>query len=106
MLCRPSAAANTHRTHHNDTAHRAVQVFGISGDPPADNKAFKEAQNLNFDLLTDANNILRKTFGIKNEMLVLPGRQTYVISKEGKCIMSFNDMLNATQHVEEALKAL
>lgn len=48
-------------------------MFGISGDPPADNKAFKEAQALPYDLLTDENNILRKEFGIPNAMMVLPG---------------------------------
>lgn len=50
-----------------------LQVFGISGDAPAENKAFKEAQNLPYDLLTDENNILRKEFGIPNAMMVLPG---------------------------------
>lgn len=29
--------------------------------------------NLPYDLLTDENNILRKTFGIPNAMMVLPG---------------------------------
>jgi thioredoxin-dependent peroxiredoxin len=83
-----------------------LQVFGISGDSPAENKAFKTAQNLQYDLLSDADNILRKEFGIKNAMLVLPGRQTYVIDKSGKCIMSFNDMVNTSKHISEALKAL
>lgn len=50
-----------------------VQVFGISGDSPEENKAFKQAQNLPYDLLTDENNILRKEFGIPNAMMVLPG---------------------------------
>lgn len=31
------------------------------------------------------------------------GRQTYVIDKDGKCALSFNDMLNSTQHTDEAL---
>ena len=31
------------------------------------------------------------------------GRQTYVIDKEGKCVMSFNEMMNSTAHPDEAL---
>jgi peroxiredoxin len=91
---------------HNLRCQFCLQVFGISGDSPAENKAFKTAQNLQYDLLSDADNILRKEFGIKNAMLVLPGRQTYVIDKSGKCIMSFNDMVNTSKHISEALKAL
>jgi AhpC/TSA family len=83
-----------------------VQVFGISSDSPAANKKFKEQQNLQYDLLTDGNDILRKTFGIKKAMFVLPGRQTYVINKEGKCVMSFNDMTNTSQHITNSLQAL
>jgi thioredoxin-dependent peroxiredoxin len=84
----------------------SMQVFGISGDTPAENKAFKDAQGLPYDLLTDESNILRKEFGVPNAMFVLPGRQTYVIDKDGVCIMSFNEMVNATQHTEKALAAV
>lgn len=84
-----------------------AQVFGISSDTPEDNKAFATAQRLPFALLTDPSSILRKTFGIKSDMLgLLPGRQTYVFNAGGKCVLSFNDQLNAEKHVDEALAAL
>lgn len=51
--------------------------------------------------------VLMQTFGIKGELMgLLPGRQTFVIDRNGKCIMSFNDMMNAEAHVEQALRAL
>jgi len=82
-------------------------VFGISGDSPEENAAWAKANNLPFPLLSDQSNILRKTFGIKSDLLgLLPGRQTYVIDKSGKVILSFNDQLNAEQHVTEALNVL
>lgn len=82
-------------------------VFGISSDSPADNLAFAEANNLQFPLLSDSSNILRKVFGIKNDLLgLLPGRQTYVIDKNGKIAMIFNDQFQAEKHVDEALTAL
>ena len=34
------------------------------------------------------------------------GRQTYVIDKEGVCVLSFNEMMNATAHTDEALSAV
>lgn len=84
-----------------------VAVFGISNDSPEENAAFSQAQRLPYPLLTDQNGILRKTFGIKSDMLgLLPGRQTYVIDKQGKCVLSFNDQLNAEKHVDEALRVL
>jgi len=82
-------------------------VYGISGDSPEANKAFATAQRVPFPLFTDPSSILRKTFGIKGDLLgLLPGRQTYVFDASGKCVLSFNDQLNAEKHVEEALAAL
>lgn len=53
-------------------------------DSPEENDKFAKAQRLPFPLLTDAGSILRKTFGIPNDMMgLLPGRQTYVIDKNG-----------------------
>jgi peroxiredoxin Q/BCP len=84
-----------------------AQVFGISSDAPAENKAFADAQRLPFPLLSDPSSIMRKTFGIKGDLLgLLPGRQTFVFNAAGKCVLSFNDQMNAEKHVEEALKAL
>ena len=53
-----------------------------------------QAQRLNFPLLTDQSEFLRKSFGIKSDWLgMLPGRQTYVIDKAGKVVLSFNDQV-------------
>ncbi|GLI71447.1 hypothetical protein VaNZ11_016662 [Volvox africanus] len=82
-------------------------IFGISSDTPEENAAFAKANNLPYPLLTDANAILRKTFGIKPDLLgLLPGRQTFVIDVSGRCVMAFNDQFNVEQHVDEALKVL
>ena len=73
---------------------------------PAENKAFADAQRLPFPLLSDPSSILRKTFGIPNDLLLLPGRQTYVFDAAGKCVLSFNNQLEAERHVDEALAAI
>ena len=55
------------------TATKAA-VFGISGDEPAKNAAFRAANRLPFKLLSDSGNCLRKSFGIKGDLLgLLPG---------------------------------
>ncbi|GFR51781.1 hypothetical protein Agub_g14238, partial [Astrephomene gubernaculifera] len=65
-------------------------VFGISSDSPEENAAFAAAQRLPFPLLSDAGAILRKSFGVKSDLLgLLPGRQTYVFDTEGRCVLSF-----------------
>ena len=32
--------------------------------------------------------------------------QTFVIDKQGKCVMSFNDQMGAEKHVDEALQVI
>jgi len=53
-----------------------------------------QAQRLSFPLLTDQSDFLRKSFGIKGDLMgLLPGRQTYVIDKKGRVALSFNDQV-------------
>lgn len=81
-------------------------VVGISGDPPEKNKAFADAQNLPFDLLSDTGNFLRQSFGIKGDFLgLLPGRETIII-KKGKVVRTFNSQFGIDEHVKEALEAV
>lgn len=60
----PSTVAGQQACRFRDEYEKFVQagaaVFGISGDSPAENAAFAKAQNLQYPLLTDAGNILRK----------------------------------------------
>lgn len=82
-------------------------VFGISGDSLSEQEDFSKAQNLPYPLLVDSNNLLRKALGIKADLFgALPGRQTFVIDKTGKCVLSYNNMMSADAHVTEALNAL
>ena len=84
-----------------------VKVFGISGDAPEANAEFAKANNLPFQLLSDKDNILRKVFGIPNDFLgLLPGRQTYVIDKDSKVVLSFNSALDVEAHVRSALDTI
>jgi len=80
-------------------------VIGISSDSVKSHASFKVKYKLPFILLADVKGRVRKLFGIKNNLLLLPGRETYVIDKSGKIIMVFNS-INASEHMKRAFKAL
>ena len=82
-------------------------IIGISSGSAKSHKAFAEKYNLNFTLLSDEGNNVRKLFGVPTNLLgLIPGRVTYVVNKEGKVVFVFNSQMNAEQHVSEALNVL
>nr|WP_256202048.1 redoxin domain-containing protein [Sulfuracidifex metallicus] len=63
-------------------------VLGISVDPPFSNKAFKDHNKLNFDILSDYSREVVKKYGVSWEFPSLPGyilakRSVFVVDKEG-----------------------
>lgn len=82
-----------------------AEVIGISADSVQSHFKFKSKFSLPFILLSDNDKKLRKLFGVENDFLIIPGRQTYVIDKNGLIVMIFNSM-SGTIHIEKALKSL
>ncbi|MGX5819172.1 peroxiredoxin [Chitinophaga lutea] len=82
-----------------------AQVVGISSDNVASHKQFAEKYKLPFTLLADTDNKVRKQFGVPKTMM-LPGRVTYVLDRNGVVVHEFNSMSQATQHVDEAIAAI
>jgi peroxiredoxin len=56
-----------------------VQIFGVSCDTPADNKAWKEKEGFGYDLLTDADKALDKMVLGENA-----GRWAVLMDADGK----------------------
>lgn len=84
-----------------------AQVVGISADDVASHKAFAEKYRLNFMLLSDDNNKVRKQFGVPADIFgLIPGRVTYVIDKNGIVRHVFNSQLNSEKHITESLQAI
>ena len=81
-------------------------VIGVSGDSDQSHRAFTEKQRLPYPLIADGDGRLRKLFGVPNTLLVLPGRVTYVIDREGIVRLKFNSQLKGAQHAAEALIAV
>ncbi len=82
-------------------------IIGISSGSVKSHKEFAAKYNLNYTLLSDEGNHVRKLFGVPTNFLgLVPGRVTYVVNKEGKVVFIFNSQMNAEQHVTEALQIL
>jgi peroxiredoxin Q/BCP len=82
-------------------------IIGISGQSVESHKKFAEKHNLNFTLLSDAGNKVRKQFGVPSDLFgLIPGRVTFVANKTGKVIYIFNSQTQTEKHVDEALRIL
>lgn len=95
------------RDNYEDFADAGAEVFGISGQSVESHKKFSEKHNLNYTLLSDEGNKIRKMFGVPGNLFgLVPGCVTYVADKTGKVITIFNSQTNVTRHVEKALEVL
>jgi len=82
-------------------------VIGISGQSVESHLNFAKKHRLNYTLLSDPGNKVRKMFGVPTNLFgLLPGRVTYVINKQGRVEFMFNSQIQAEKHVDEALKIL
>ncbi|MCZ8090783.1 peroxiredoxin [Flavobacterium sp.] len=100
-----TAQACSFRDNYEEFKHLGAEIIGISADSVQSHIKFKSKFNLPFILLSDNDKKLRKLFGVENDFLIIPGRQTFVVDKNGFIIMVFNSM-SGTIHIEKALKVL
>ena len=101
-----TAQACSFRDQYQDFTDAGAKVFGISADSVESHKRFRTKHNLPFDTLSDANNKVRKKYGVKNELLgLLPGRETFVVDARGIIKMRFNSMM-AAKHIPKALSVI
>jgi len=81
-------------------------VIGISSDSENTHRRFASKYKLPFKLLADKKKKVRGLFKVESKLFnLLPGRETYVVSKEGVILMVFNS-INASLHMKKALNTL
>ncbi len=80
-----------------------AEVIGISSDTVESHGAFVVKHGLQFILLSDKDQAVRKLYGVPSTLGLLPGRVTYVIDKKGVVRHIFSSQFNATKHISEAL---
>jgi peroxiredoxin Q/BCP len=114
--------ACSYRDHQGDLTSANAIVVGISGDKPENLKLFKQAENLNFPLLSDAKGSIANSFGVpagegasikrtvegvEHELVrdLTIKRWTFIAGKDGKIIYK-NEAVNAEKDSQEVLKFL
>lgn len=102
-----TAEACSFRDQFEDFKDADAEIIGISGQSIDSHKEFEQKYHLNYILLSDRGNVVRKLFGVPTNFFgLIPGRVTYIVNKEGKVVYLFNSQTQATKHVEEALRIL
>ena len=83
-----------------------TEVIGVSSDPVESHRGFTAARDIPFKLLSDANGEVRRRYGVKPTLGMIPGRATYVIDRQGivRCVIS--SQLRPRHHAERALQVV
>jgi len=115
--CTKQACA--YRDHKEELQSAGIEVIGISGDKIENLRLFKQAENLNFTLLSDEKGDIARAFGVplsdggaikrtfegtEHDLLrgVTAKRWTFIIGKDSKIIYK-NEVVNAEKDTEEVL---
>ena len=101
-----TAQACSFRDSYDDFKDAGAEVIGISNDGANSHEGFATHHKLQFILLSDLTNKVRKSYGAYDLFGMIPGRVTFVIDKEGKVIHKFDSQLSPTKHIQEALNIL
>ncbi len=83
-----------------------AEVWGVNNGNTQSHLAFANKNKLQYPLLCDQKNTLRKQFGVPRKLGFIEGRVTYIINAEGIIKHIFEDLLNGPAHIKEAIKAL
>ncbi len=84
-----------------------ADVVGISGQGAESKQKFAQELGLDFSILADEGDSVRKEFGVpKAAFGFLPGRVTYVLDKDGVCTSVYDNLADAASHIEKAKEAL
>ena len=102
--CSREAAA--FRENHRIFRDLETVVLGISTASVESHCAFSTSHDLPFFLLSDADGRVRKQYGIKPTLGLIPGRVTYVIDKQGVVRYIVSSQLHPREHAEQSLWAV
>jgi thioredoxin-dependent peroxiredoxin len=98
-----TAEACTFRDFYEDFQEAGAEVIGVSSDSESSHQKFAQRHNLPFILLSDTRHEVKKLYGVKSTLGLLPGRVTFVIDKKGVVQHVFESQFRAKQHIFESL---
>lgn len=83
-----------------------AEVIGVSADPPDSHATFADRHGLPFMLVSDPEGNLRRLYGLRNTLGVLPRRVTFVIDRDGIVRLVYSSQLRPRMHARRALEVL
>jgi peroxiredoxin Q/BCP len=98
--------AKAFRGRHHEFERLGAKVVGVSSDPPDSHLSFCRQHRLPFTLLSDVDEKVRALYGVRPTLGLIPGRETFVIDRDGVVREVLSSQWRPTWHVEEALRAL
>ena len=82
-------------------------IIGISAQSVESHLNFAKKNRLNFTLLSDEGNKIRKLFAVPSNLFgLISGRVTYIVNKSGEVVFIFNSQIQSEKHIDEALRIL
>ncbi|MEW5854135.1 MAG: peroxiredoxin [Myxococcota bacterium] len=102
-----TAEACSFRDAYEDFQAAGAEVVGVSSDSEASHQSFAAHHRLPFVLLSDRDNRVRALYDVPRSLFgLVAGRVTYVIDPGGTVRHVFNSLVQATRHVDEALRTI
>ncbi|MCU0269468.1 MAG: peroxiredoxin [Acidimicrobiales bacterium] len=101
-----TAESCSFRDAYEDFTDAGAEVLGVSGDSVASHEQFAAKHRLPFTLLADEGDAVRRAWGVKSTLGILPGRVTFVIAPDGVVRKVFSSQVRTGRHVSEALQAI
>jgi peroxiredoxin Q/BCP len=83
-----------------------IEIVGISSDSIDSHQDFACKNNLNFRILSDKQDRVRRLFGVAKFFGLIPNRETYIIGAGGRLLKKYSDYFDCSNHFDEAIKAL
>ena len=83
-----------------------VPVLGVSRDDIPTHEKFKKAYKLPFELLSDSDGKVCKSYDALIPLIKMPKRVTYLIDEKHEIAGVFSDMFESKGHIESMLSKL
>ena len=78
----------------------------MSADSKRSHQAFAQKNALPYLLLMDQRRSLRKLWKVPKTLMILDGRVSYIIDKEGRCRLIYVSASNPKSHIQHCLNEL